>query len=320
MRTLDRLVIATRGSKLARKQTDLVRGLLVRAHPGLEIDELIVTTTGDRDARSFGQIGAKGIFTSEVERAVLEGRADAAVHSAKDLTSQLVEGCAIVGIPTRASAHDVVLGGKGATGEERIASLPSGARVGTSSMRRRALLAEFRSDVEAVEFRGNLDTRIAKVEHGDVSAAIVAAAGIERLAVSVDAAPLDPLEWVPAPRQGLLAVEIVAEREDLVELFRPINDPRAWSEKLCESAFSERLEGGCSVPLGCLARVRDDRIMAVGFLGSPDGAATLRDRISGPERQASVLGSQLADALLDAGGAEILEELRDQPVPEVVEP
>jgi len=112
----------------------------------------------------------------------------------------------------------------------------------------------------------------------------------------------------------------VAEREDLVELFRPINDPRAWSEKLCESAFSERLEGGCSVPLGCLARVRDDRIMAVGFLGSPDGAATLRDRISGPERQASVLGSQLADALLDAGGAEILEELRDQPVPEVVEP
>ncbi|MDQ3963204.1 MAG: hydroxymethylbilane synthase, partial [Actinomycetota bacterium] len=136
----ERLTLATRGSRLARAQTDIVAGLLRRAHPGIEIDVLVVTTTGDRDPRPFAQIGAKGIFTSEVERAVIEGRADAGVHSAKDLTSVLDRRCGIAAVPSRAAPHDVVLGGEEATGEERLLALPRGARVGTSSMRRRALL------------------------------------------------------------------------------------------------------------------------------------------------------------------------------------
>ncbi|MDQ3963261.1 MAG: hydroxymethylbilane synthase [Actinomycetota bacterium] len=316
----DRITLATRGSRLARAQTDIVAGLLRRAHPGIEIEVLVVTTTGDRDPRPFAEIGAKAIFTSEVERALIEGRADAAVHSAKDLTSVLDRRCGIAAVPNRAAPHDVVLGGEGTSGEERLLGLPRGARVGTSSMRRRALLAELRPDLDAVEFRGNLDTRIAKVQRGEVDAAIVAAAGLERLEATVDVGPLDPERWVPAPTQGTLAVEVLVERADVIELLRPLNDHGARSEKLCEHAFSVRLEGGCSVPLGCLARFREGQLVATGFLGSPDGSMTLRDRVSGPDRQASVLGAQLADALLAAGGREILDSLERAEFPEVVQP
>ncbi|HEV3473242.1 MAG TPA: hydroxymethylbilane synthase [Actinomycetota bacterium] len=320
MTTPDRLTLATRGSRLARVQTDIVADLLRREHPGIEIEVLIVTATGDRDTRPFAQIGAKGIFTSEVERAVIEGRADAAVHSAKDLTAELGPGCGIAAVPSRASAHDVVIGGEGTSGEDRLLGLPRGARVGTSSMRRRALLGELRPDLQAVEFRGNLDTRVAKVERREVDAAIVAAAGLERLGATIDVGALDAERWVPAPNQGILAIEVLSERGDIVELLRPMNDDAAWSEKLCERAFSARLEGGCSVPLGCLARFNDGRLVATGFLGSPDGSMTLRDRVSGPHHQATVLGEQLADALLEAGGREILDSLERSTVPEVVEP
>lgn len=187
-------------------------------------------------------------------------------------------------------------------------------------MRRRALLGELRPDLEAVEFRGNLDTRIAKVERGEVDAAIVAAAGLERLGTTVDVGPLDPERWIPAPNQGILAVEVLTERADVIELLRPLNDRAAWSEKLCERAFSLRLEGGCTVPLGCLARFRDGQLVATGFLGSPDGAMSLRDRVSGLDREAAVLGAQLADALLGAGGREILDDLERSELPQVVEP
>jgi len=319
MRTSDRLVIATRGSKLARTQAELVRSGLLEAHDGLAVDLLVVTTTGDRDARPFAAIGAKGIFTSEVERAVVEGRADAAVHSAKDLTSELGTDCVIACVPPRASAHDVVVGGTGATGRERIESLPRDARVGTSSMRRRALLAEARPDLEPVELRGNLDTRMKKVGTGEVDAAILAAAGLERL--GYDELPdLEPTWWVPAPAQGALAVESRADRDDVRALLAPLHDPAAGAEVACERAFTAVLEGGCSVPLGCLARASGADLHVVGFLGHPDGTGALRDRISGPVSHAEELGRELAQALLDSGGAELLDELRDEPTPEVVEP
>lgn len=279
-----------------------------------------MTTTGDRDQRAFAAIGAKGIFTTEVERALLDGRADAAVHSAKDLTSELAPECEIACVPPRAAAHDVVLGGRGDTGEQRLDSLPAGARVGTSSMRRRVLLAERRPDLEAVEFRGNLDTRIAKVERGDVHAAIVAAAGLDRLAARVDAAALDTSGWVPAPRQGALAVEVLADRRDLVELFEPLNHSDTRSESICETAFSRRLEGGCSVPLGCIAKVHDNHLVAVGFLGAPDGNMCLRARMDSDVQQADELGEALAERLLRDGGDEILAALDRARTPEVVEP
>jgi hydroxymethylbilane synthase len=319
MRTPDRLVIATRGSKLARIQAERVRSGLLAAHDGLEVDLLVVSTTGDRDSRPFASIGSKGIFTSEVERALVDGRADIAVHSAKDLTTELAPGCAIVCIPERASAHDVIVGGRGNDAGERLGSLPKGARVGTSSMRRRALLAETRPDLEAVELRGNLDTRMGKVERGEVDAAILAAAGLERLGFP-DEPALEPTWWVPAPAQGALAVEAGAGRDEISALMAPLHDSSAGAEVACERAFTMVLEGGCSIPLGCLARASGSDLSVVGYIGHPAGTNSLRDRISGPLTNAEDLGRDLARALLDGGGADILEDLRDQPVPEVVEP
>jgi hydroxymethylbilane synthase len=319
-RETSRLVLATRGSRLALRQAALVADLVTRAHPHVSVEIQTVSTTGDRDARPFAAIGGKGLFTSEVERAVLEGAADIAVHSAKDLTAELAPGCTIVCIPARASVHDVVVGGAGSSGDERIASLPRGASVGTSSMRRRALLAETRPDLDMRELRGNLDTRLRKVEVGEIDAAVVAAAGIERLLGEAPAGGLDPSWWVPAPGQGALAVEALEERTDLKELFEDMDDAAARSEVSAERAFAARLEGGCSVPLGCHARASGSDLVLTGLLGSPGGTSNLRDRLSGATHEAAQLGTELAEAILDAGGDDILADLKETDSPEPVEP
>jgi hydroxymethylbilane synthase len=158
-RTPDRLVVASRGSKLALGQARSVAAALERVSPGISVEVVTVSTKGDKDRRPFATIGGKGLFMAEVEREVMEGRADVAIHSAKDLTAELAPGCTLLCVPERAPAADVVVGGMGDRGEDRLASLPSGARVGTSSMRRRALLAEARPDLSAVELRKSADTR-----------------------------------------------------------------------------------------------------------------------------------------------------------------
>lgn len=318
--TPERLIVASRASRLALTQTNLVVAQLRAAHPGIEVAILEVTTTGDRDRRPFAEIGGKGLFTSEVERAVIEGRADVAVHSAKDLTAALGPGCRVLCVPARASRSDVVVGGSGATGDARLKGLPPGALVGTSSMRRRALLAEVRRDVEPVELRGNLDTRLDKVRNGTVHAAILAAAGLERLGVGLESSMhLDPEWWVPAPGQGALAVEALEDRQDLDPLFAPLADPATSAELVAERAFGARLEGGCSVPLGCSATVDGPRMSITGFLGSPSGRS-VRERLSGDVSQASDLGIELAEAVLVSGGDVILAEIEARDVPEVEEP
>jgi hydroxymethylbilane synthase len=305
------VTIASRRSRLALWQSGYVADLLREAHPGLETEILPLSTKGDADQRPFDVIGGKGIFVTEVERAVLDGRADVAVHSAKDLTGALAPGCVVICVPPRAAPEDVVVGGEGATGEERLGSLREHARVGTSSLRRRALLAEARPDLEVVDFRGNLDTRLEKVARGDVDAAILARAGIERLnGPGGDLiASLGSDWWVTAPGQGALAVEGLEERTDLGPLFAPLGHEASAAELACEQAFSRRLEGGCTVPLGCTARGRDGRLVVNGFLGLPDGSRGMRDRISGPFDHAEALGTELAEAIFHGGGDEILEEL-----------
>jgi len=307
--------IATRGSKLALRQTEIVADLFRQALPGLAVDVVTVTTTGDRDARPYAEIGGKGLFTSEVEREVVEGRADIAVHSAKDLTAELAEGFSILCVPRRASSHDVVVGGAAGDGGERLGSLATGAKVGTSSMRRRALLAEVRPDVEVVELRGNLDTRLAKVERGEVDAAILAAAGIERLGADVPTGALDPGAWVPAPAQGALAIEGPSDRVDLHDLLGPLDDATSRAEVTAERAFASALEGGCSVPLGCRAVVSNGQLIVNGYLGWPDGSQSFRDRISGRVEDAESLGRELALAIRSCGGQDLLDELRDEDLP-----
>ena len=320
MRSPDRVVFATRASRLALTQTRLVTDRLAAAHPGLDIQILEVSTQGDRDARPFAEIGGKGLFTSEVERAVIEGRADLAIHSAKDLTAELGPGCEILCVPARAGRADVVLGGEGENGRARLLSLVAGASVGTSSMRRRALLAELRGDVHAVEFRGNLDTRVNKVASGVVDAAIVAAAGLERLGSdAADRAELDPEWWVPAPGQGILAVEGLSERDDLRQLLEPLLDDDAATELAAERAFADRLEGGCSVPLGCSAVATEGRVEVWGYLGSP-GAPGVRHRGAGSSKDAAQVGREVAEAILAAGGRAILDGLDAIESPTVEEP
>ncbi len=306
-----KLRIATRGSRLALRQADAVASLVRGAHPELTVEIKIVSTTGDRDVRPFRAIPGKGLFTTEVEREVMEGRADIAVHSAKDLTADIASRGLLVCVPRRASAHDVVIGGEGQSGEQRLGSLPEGAVVGTSSIRRRALVAEARADLEIVDLRGNIDTRLAKVARGDVDVAILAAAGLERLAPEdpISSRPLDPSWWVPAAGQGALAVEARAG-SGMEELFAGLSHASTWAEIDCERAFSSRLEGGCTVPVGCLARASEGHLVATGFVGSPDGSTGLRDRVSGPMSEASTLGLELAEAILVAGGEDILDDLR----------
>ncbi len=314
------LRLATRGSRLALRQTELVAEALRAAAPGTEIIFEVVKTTGDRDLRPYAAIGSKGIFTAEIERAVVEGRADLAVHSAKDLTAELAEGCSILFVPPRADPRDVVVGGGQGTAEERLGSLAPDAKVGTSSMRRRALLAEARPDLDAVELRGNLDTRVRKVQDGEVQAAILAAAGLQRLPeLEVDIAPLDPSWWIPAPGQGAIAVEGPTD-SPWTRLLRDLSDPIAVAEISLERAFAARLEGGCSVPLGCLARSDGRSMDAVGFLGGHEGIGSMRDRISGPPSAAVAMGEELADAILAGGGKDILEDIRAEQAPAVEAP
>ena len=318
--TSRRLVVASRASRLALTQTNKVVDALRTAHPDLQVEVLEVTTKGDRDQRPFAQIGGKGLFTSEVERAIVDGRADFAVHSAKDLTAELGDGCSIVCVPERASRADVVVGGVGRDARERLRSLPPGARVGTSSLRRRSLLVETRRDVEAVEFRGNLDTRLKKVADGVVQAAILAAAGIERLGMPLEESVyLDPAWWVPAPGQGALAIEALEDSADLVALFEPLNDAKTAAELSAERAFAARLEGGCTVPLGCSAIATDGEMSITGFLGSPNGES-VRETTTGPVGEAASLGVALADAVLAAGGAAILSAIEGRDAPAVEEP
>ncbi len=309
------LRVATRGSKLALRQTEIVAALIRRASPRVTIEVVPVTTKGDTDTRPYAEIGGKGLFMGEVEREVVDGRADLAVHSAKDLTAELADGCAIVCVPRRDSSHDVVVGGGTGTGADRLSALPPGARVGTSSMRRRALLAEARPDLDVVELRGNLDTRLRKVEAGEVDAAIVAAAGIERLESDVSVGVLDPETWIPAPAQGALAIEARVDRSDVIELLRPLEDRAARAEVTAERAFAATLEGGCSVPLGCRAVASGTQVVVNGYLGLPDGSQSVRDRISGSIDEAAQLGRELAASLRSCGGDDILEELQEQSVP-----
>jgi hydroxymethylbilane synthase len=308
--SLDHLVIATRGSRLALRQAELVATALTGHHPGLEVELQVVATSGDRDRRPFSAIAGTGLFMAEVERAVIEGRADIAVHSAKDLTAELASGAVLACVLKRSDPRDVIVGGRGADGQERLGGLPRGAKIGTSSMRRRALTAEARPDLEVVELRGNVDTRLATVERGEIDAAVLAAAGLERLGAGAGTGPLDPSWWVPAPGQGALAVEAAAARPEVAALLRPLNDPGSEAELSCERAFAARLEGGCSVPLGCLGSARGGGLVVTGFLGAPDGSQGLRDRISGPLEEAAALGEELAEAILAAGGEEILEDVR----------
>jgi hydroxymethylbilane synthase len=299
----NRLRLATRRSRLARWQTDHVAARLRETRPGLEIEIVEVMTTGDRVRdRKLSLIGDHGLFTQEIERVLLAGGADLAVHSLKDLETTLPPGLELLAIPERGDPRDALV----SRTKCKLAELPAGARIGTSSIRRRGQLLALRHDLVFDDLRGNVPTRVQALatDEGGLDAIVLALAGLERLGLREQVAEvLDPERLLPAVGQGALAVEGKSDDRWLRELTLALDHPPTRQEVLAERAFLRRLRGGCQVPAGALGRTAGGALTLDGVVCMPDGSALFRDRIEGPVAEAEGIGLQLAETLL-AGGAD----------------
>lgn len=299
------LIVGTRGSRLARRQTEQIVQSLRACHPDLRLEAREVRTEGDRQTEtSLLRIGGQGVFVKELEAALLRGDVDLAVHSLKDVPVELAPGLTLAALPQRGDPRDALVSRDGAT----LATLPSGARVGTGSRRRAVQLRAFRPDLEPVDIRGNVDTRIRKVEEAQVDAAVLAAAGLERLGLLERAAEvLSPDVMLPAVGQGALAVEARADDAELLALLSAIDHRETRAACEAERAFLRRLGGGCRLPFGALAAVEGETVRARGFISDAEGARTFRAETSGPAEEAKSVGVQLAERLLEQGAAEFVE-------------
>lgn len=308
MAMLERITIATRGSKLALWQAEHVKSRLLERYPGLEVELLLIKTMGDKiQDVPLAKVGGKGLFVKEIEEALLDGRADLAVHSMKDVPAELPEGLVLGVIPERENMTDALL----SVQYDGLDGLPEGARVGTSSLRRRCQLLALRPDLKILNLRGNLDTRVNKLLAGDYDAIIVAQAGMNRLGLSVPkSTPLGPPLFLPAVGQGALGLEYAQDREDLVELLGFLNHPDTHCCVRAERAFLATLEGGCQVPIGGYAHVSaPNRITLRGLVADVDGRTLILEEATDKPRDAEELGRRVAQAILDRGGREILAEV-----------
>jgi len=300
------LRIGTRGSALALTQAGMVAERL-RAHtPALDVELVAIRTSGDEGVRPAPDaLGDKSDFVKEIEEALLDGRADLAVHSAKDVPGHLPDGLAIVGVPERVDPRDALCGA-GA-----LADLPAGARVGTSSLRRRAQLLALRPDLEVGALRGNVDTRLRRLEAGDHDAVVLAAAGLTRLGLPAGA-PLGTDELTPAPGQGCLALEARTEDEATAALAGELTDAAALVCLTAERALVTEMEANCRTPLGALAVLEGDGgLVLSAFAGLPDGSEWVRDTLAGSAEDPAALGRAVAERLLLAGAREILAAAED---------
>ncbi len=300
------LRVGTRGSKLALAQTRWVVSKLKERFPDLTVEEVVIKTKGDKILDvPLAKIGGKGLFVKEIEEALLRGEVDFAVHSMKDVPSVIPEGLRISVIPERESPWDVFVG----RSVKRLDLLPRGARVGTSSLRRRAQLKRARPDLEVVTLRGNVDTRLRKLDEGLYDGIILAQAGLRRLGVEVEGEVLSEEVMLPAVGQGVLAVETREDDGQTLELLSFLHhEPTAVCVK-AERAFLRRLEGGCQVPLAAYAVLKDSTLHIRGFVADVDGRRFFKDSVEGPPEKAEELGVRLAESLLEAGADEVLREL-----------
>ncbi|HXQ32019.1 MAG TPA: hydroxymethylbilane synthase [Steroidobacteraceae bacterium] len=304
---MQQLRIATRRSALALWQADHVAALLRASRPGLAVTLVPIVTQGDRiQDRPLADAGGKGLFIKELEVAMAEDRADIAVHSMKDVPAELPDGFIIAAVLPRADPRDAFLSRRYA----RFAELPRGARVGTSSQRRQCLLRAARPDLAIAPLRGNVDTRLRKLDDGDFDAIILAAAGLVRLGLGARITEyLDHSVSLPAVGQGIVGLEC-RNAPDLLALLEPL-DHRPTRECLtAERAFAARLEGSCQSPIAGFATVAGRALRLEGLVGAPDGATVYRQAVEGDARDGVALGRSLAEALLEAGAAGLLATLR----------
>lgn len=303
-----KLRIGTRGSALALWQANHVAGR-IRAMPDAPEVELVhIQTEGDRvQGVALSQLPGKAFFTKELEEAILDGRVDLAVHSLKDLETEMPEGLALVAVLEREDPRDVLIAGDGLS----LDSLPSGARVGTSSLRRRAFIQHWRDDLRLADLRGNVPTRIRRLDEGDYDAIVLAAAGVKRLGLGdriTDYLPGDVL--LPAVSQGAIGVQARADDPGVSRWLKPLaHDPTRLCT-LAERALLHEIEGGCQVPLGAHATIDDGRLTLDAAIAALDGSRSVTGSVTGEPADAEALGRDLARSLLERGGMEIMDAIR----------
>ncbi|WP_041957745.1 hydroxymethylbilane synthase [Sulfurospirillum arsenophilum] len=303
---MKKLIIATRGSKLALWQSEYVKAELEKAHPGLEVELSIMMTKGDKILDvALAKIGGKGLFTKELEEAMLRGEAHIAVHSLKDVPMEFPEGLKLGVITKREDVRDAMLSEKYAS----LEALPQGAVVGTTSLRRRMQLLKLRPDFVIKNLRGNVNTRIRKLKEGEFDAIILASAGINRLGLASEVTYFTPISkevMIPASGQAALGIEIVcdAEVERLVSI---LNDEDAIIETRVERDFITVLQGGCQVPIGVNAQINGDSLHVKAILGLPDGSEMLTEEIKTTRSAYETVGKELAQRVIDKGAKALLE-------------
>ncbi|HLU62036.1 MAG TPA: hydroxymethylbilane synthase [Gammaproteobacteria bacterium] len=305
----EKIRIATRKSPLALWQAEHVAGQLRAAHPGIEVELVPMTTRGDEVLdRALSRIGGKGLFIKELEIAMREGRADIAVHSMKDVTAEMPSGFVLAAILERDDPRDAFVSNK----YEALSELPAGARVGTSSLRRQCQLATRRPDLEIIPLRGNVGTRLAKLDAGEFDAIILAAAGLRRLGqVERIRSLLSTEESLPAIGQGTIGIECRADDQTLIRYLRPLEHAETALRTRAERAFNARLQGGCDVPIAGYAELHNGvSIRLRGLVGAPDGSALIQGEMIGPANDPEALGEALATELLSRGAADLLASLR----------
>lgn len=298
------LKIGTRQSLLALWQSNFIAGELRKEYPNCEVTLKKIVTKGDRILDvPLAQIGGKGLFTKEIEEELLDGTIDLAVHSLKDMPTVLPEGLCLTVITSRANVGDAFVSNK----YNSFAELPQGAVLGTSSLRRRAQLLAARPDLKIVDLRGNVDTRLRKLDEGNMDAIILAAAGLQRLGHGDRIKEIIPTSvCLPAVGQGALAIECRTDNTEVREMLAFLNDKATKQATDAERAFLGLVEGGCQVPIGVHAEVQDNEIKIEAIIASLDGSTVLRNTISGDAEKAVELGQKLGHQMLSEGGQDIL--------------
>jgi hydroxymethylbilane synthase len=299
--------IATRGSMLALQQSGIIREALEKFWPEIRFELQIIKTTGDKiTGVPLAQVGGKGLFVKEIEDALLDGSADLAVHSMKDVPAALPEGLVIAAVPEREDPRDALIIRSGKT----IADLRHGALIGTSSLRRSAQIRAMRPDFEVRDLRGNVETRLRKLDEGQFEAIILAAAGLNRMGWQDRVTMyMDPVEFIPAIGQGALGIEARSEDHRVLSLLAPLDHPETAVTVSSERSLLKELEGGCQVPIAGYARLTGKTIRLSGLVASLDGRQLFRAVRTAPMEDAVVLGKRVAGELLDLGARKILDEI-----------
>ena len=304
MNTPKKLVIASRESMLAMWQAEHIKGRLKALYPDCEVEILGMTTRGDQILdRTLSKIGGKGLFIKELEQALQDGRADLAVHSIKDVPMELPEGFALAAIGERASPFDAFVSNQYA----RLEEMPEGAIVGTSSLRREAQLRAKFPHLTIKPLRGNVQTRLSKLDNGDYDAVILAAAGLQRLGLDGRIREiLSPADSLPAAGQGALGIEIAARRTDLTDILRPLNHEETAACVTAERALARALGGSCQVPLAAYCVMEDGLLTLNGLVGHPDGSVIIEASAQAPAAYADALGRAVSKRLADDGAEELI--------------